>query len=177
MPDSSAVSPLMVWNLQHESVPAICDQTYFLPNWKPIDYDGERSAAQERIECGSCDTPLLRHTPRDGGVFALEVLHPGPDDDCDSKNNESRDNTAFTPLPACAAPLKCQYERDDGPQKDDSPNRVELSKLLPPAHLLEFGARATDVRQAEEYESEDDGTDRQVDVEAPGMHVSCGPLR
>lgn len=150
----------------------------YSPDWKPVNNHCECSAAEYRIDRGSCDRALLRHTPRHCGFFALHILHRRPDDDRDCKYNERCNDTTLGPITTFAAPLESQYESNDRSKEDHGPDWIEFAKLLPPAQLLELFAGFADIRETEVHKGEDDGTHGQVNVEAPGSwSATLGPMR
>lgn len=106
-----------------------------------------------------------KNSRRDRGIFALAVLDVYKQDDENAKEHKERNDATAVPGVCSTTPLQSKEQADDGGHEDKSTDRIKVPESLHKGLVL--GLVDLGAGKEEEDDNHCDGTNGQVDEEAP----------
>lgn len=131
-----------------------------------VDEREEACSEEEGKKHGEESIAILEQTRRQGSFIPLPQLDADEDGNHESEADKQADDARVAPRVVGASPLQCKKQTDDGRDEDDEAQDVELAHAGDEAHVHSGGVVAVDLDK-EEDDDHGDGTNGQVDVEAP----------
>ena len=138
-------------------------------------YKDEESSSETSSEpSAGRHCPLLEHTRWHSGVILLPELNADKGNQKYAEHHEQRDNLGVAPLVLAATPLERKKQAYDHRQEDDRAVDIKLLQLLLPAASGKCLSSASSWVVEQHDKEESDGSDWQIDVEAPSPAHSIG---
>ncbi len=131
-----------------------------------VDHDEERSAEACGEDGTRPDGPVHEDARGHSGSFLLPDLDGEEAGDQNAKNDKEGNDASIVPRVPRTTPLKRQQQGDDARDEEQSAFQIKGQKLLSKGQLL-LGDLWCGELQEQNNEDAGDGTEGEVDVEAP----------